>query len=77
MLDISLSVFRLYGAPVLGVKPREGGGATLYLQDSSDEYPTAGEITVHMQNVDAETIQSAIRAFNREIQHGLISGRIG
>ena len=75
MLDISLSVFRLYGAPVLGAKPREGGGATLYLRDSSDEYPSAGEITFHMQNVSAEAVSRAIKAFNREIQNGLISGR--
>lgn len=73
MLDISLSVFRLYGAPFLLAKPREGGGVTLFLQDGAEEFPVSGELTVHMPNLSHDALAKAVSAFNREIQDAFIS----
>lgn len=72
MLDISMSVFRLFGEPKMLVGQREGGGATLYLRDGADEFPSIGEIAIHMPNVSFDTLQTAIAAFNKEIQNGAV-----
>lgn len=67
MLNISLSVLRLFGEPRLILERRPGIAGALILQDTADAFPAANAVTFSMVNADPERVARAVEAFNREI----------
>lgn len=67
MLNISLSVLRLFGEPRLILEKRPGIAGALILQDTDDELQAAKEVSFYLVNADPERVARAVEAFNREI----------
>jgi len=69
MINISLSVYRLFGEPLLISNDIEGVRCCLTIRDSSDEFPIMNQIQVNMINADPAKIKRAIQAFNKEMSN--------
>lgn len=64
MIDISLSVFRLFGDVKFSAELSEGGYSYLTVQDTADVCPSVGQVRFQLHNYDLERLRRAVAAWN-------------
>lgn len=68
MLNVSISLFRIFGNPQLHVGRKEGSSYCFKMADTRDEFPESNGVLFHViECEDHEKIERAIAAFNEVI----------
>ena len=64
MIDISLSVFRLFGVAKFSAQRSESGFTYLTIQDSADVDPSIGQVRFQLRDADIDKLNRAVAAWN-------------
>ena len=67
MIDISLSVFRLFGVAQFSAQKSESGYLYLTISDSADVDPSVGQVRFQLRDADIDQLNRAVAAWNREM----------